>query len=280
MVPVIWHGVDLNPGHVDEQFTATVTLVEGWYGTPPLEGNNRDRVLYDGAVWGNKIIGARTVAIEGAAVGPRDQLIDWRDQLAYLAAERDPFELTIGDPWLDQALTTLARADSDTFRHEFFAGGGAFRWAVTLTCADPLLYEAGGWNVVVLTTATAADAGRVYNRSYPWQYGRADPPGSSDYLTNPGNAAAPVYAIYRGDLSASRLTDDADSILMAPVLAGVEITVATATLVAEAAGGVARAAWILPGSRPMTIPPRSTARWRLYATGSGSVTLMWRAAWV
>ena len=62
--------------------------------------------------------------------------------------------------------------------------------------------------------------------------------------------------------------------------AGVTILVSTATLTAEAPGGLSRASYILPGSRPMLLPPASSGRWYLRGTGRGSVSLGWRSAWV
>ena len=45
-------------------------------------------------------------------------------------------------------------------------------------------------------------------------------------------------------------SDDGGIILLALLDAGMEIRVATATLTAEAAGGLSRASYILPGSAP------------------------------
>jgi hypothetical protein len=56
--------------------------------------------------------------------------------------------------------------------------------------------------------------------------------------------------------------------------------VATATLTAEAPGGISRASFILPGSRPLWVPPDTSARWTLRAGGRGTVTLAWRSTWV
>ncbi|MBO0818174.1 MAG: hypothetical protein J2P30_23820, partial [Actinobacteria bacterium] len=270
-------------------FTAIVTNLTGWYASPPLDGNNTERALSDGEVWGPKLLGARVIDIEGAAIGPRDQLIGWRDQLAGRAADREPHELIVGDPWLGTSLSAMVRADTDSFRHEFFGGHRAFRYQVTLTAADPLLYERE-WQTAVLTTETAADAGRPYDRRYDtppgwaeqpsgWGYGSPYPAGAAAYLRNAGNAAAPVYAVYDGDLDDTRLTDETASLLLDAVPTGVRILVATATLTAEGPGGAPRAQWVLPGSRPLLIPPFSTARWHLYGQGSGSVTLSWRSAW-
>lgn len=296
LVPVIWDGYPLqewNPRPAEgDWFTGVVETVTGWYASPPLNGHNIERALGDGAVLGTKRLGPRVVTINGAAVGPRDRLMDFRDHLAYLSGLRYPTELIIGDPWLGTALTTMVRADTDSFTHVFLAGNRAFRYTVSLTATDPLLYDTR-WQQVTLTTRTAADAGRVYDRIYwnprddpppdplnGWVYGNPYPAGSAGYLSNAGNADAPVYAAYEGDLAESRLTDETRSILMDDIGAGVSMLVATASLAVEAPGGPSRAQWLLPGSRPMTIPPFSTARWHLYSVGSGQVTLSWRSAWL
>jgi hypothetical protein len=302
LVPIRWDGLNLQQWEPEpargDWFTAVVTLVTGWYASPPLDGHNVPRALSDGEVLGRKLLGARVIIIEGAAVGPPAQLMAWRDQLAHRAAARVPAELAIGDVQLGTTLTAMVRADTELMEHEFWAGPRAFRYQVTVTATDPLLYGED-WHQVVLTTETAADAGRRYfpppqwPRRYDhpppwadppatsgWGYASPYPAGSAAYLANRGNADAPVFATYSGDLGESRLTDEASGqILLEPVPAGVQILVATATLVAEAPGGAPRAEWVLPGSRPLVIPGFSTVRWHLYSLGSGRVTLAWRDAW-
>jgi len=280
LVPVRWHGLNLSPGWVDDRFTAIVENVTGWYDTPTLNGRDTERALADGGNWGFKTIEQREITVTGAAAGPRAQLMNWRDQLAGLAAEREPLEFAITDPWLGVTHTSMVRAGTDRFKFVFIADGEAFRWEVTLTAADPLLYDQE-WRQAILTTTTAPEAGRVYPRQYPdWVYGDPHPPGSAAYIRNDGNAPAPVYAEYVGDLSESRLDEGGPrAIILAALGAGVTILVPTGTLAAQAPGGAARQAFVLPGSRPLVIPPFSTARWHLYAQGSGEVVLNWRSAW-
>jgi hypothetical protein len=150
---------------------------------------------------------------------------------------------------------------------------------VALTAADPLLYE-GEWRYATLRTLVEGEAtGRPYPREYPWNYQVAYLPNTAQ-LANVGNVPAPVWALYEGPLTESRLTADGGGIIrLAPVAAGMVIRVATATLAAEAEGGLTRASFILPGSRPATLPAAGTSRWHLYSVGPGSVTLGWRSAW-
>jgi hypothetical protein len=98
-------------------------------------------------------------------------------------------------------------------------------------------------------------------------------------LVNPGPVPAPVWATYTGDLSESRLTDGRRQIRLAPLATGQQILVATESLHAPAPGGATRAAYVLAGSDPLMVPPRSVATWRLYGLGSGSIILRWRGAW-
>lgn len=289
LVPVRWAGFDLNPGHVDEWFTAVVTNVEGWYAGPPADGHDTERALTDGAAWGLKTLGAREVTISGAAAGPPAGLMSWRDRLAWLAALREPAELAVSEPQTGVTRTALVRAGTGALAHEFLGGSAAFRYQLTVTAADPLLYG-DAWHEAVLANVSAAESGRPYGRLYRhprdeegplngWAYGLPDPPHSSAYLANAGSAPAPVYATWAGDMSASRLTDGTGSILVDALAAGALVGVDTATLAAEGPGGAPRGSLILPGSRPLTVPAFSTALWHLYATGSGTVTLAWRDTW-
>jgi hypothetical protein len=192
-----------------------------------------------------------------------------RDQLAARAANRQPVLLAVGDFDLGRVLTADVRAGTERYRHTPLGSGG-FRWQAALTAADPALYD-GTWQTATLTNVTEEGTGRAYPRGFPWQYAASYLPNSA-VLRNAGNTAAPVYALYEGDLLESALTDNQGGgaiIRLAPLAAGMQILVSTATLT-----------FILPGSRPMLVPPGSSARWFLRSAGRGSVTLAWRSAWV
>jgi hypothetical protein len=277
LIPVTWAGLPLNIGDLPDGSCTVIENVEGWLDSPPLEGNDAARSIADGSAWGPKTLGARLITLTGAATGPREYLGWLRDQLAARASSREPAELAITDSGVARTLTAEVRGGSERFRHTWITPS-ALRWQVTLTAADPLLYE-GTWQTATLIGEAAEDTGRDYPRPHPWQYA-APYIGNSALLANAGNWDAPVFALYTGDLSESRLTAEGGLIRLAPLAAGMEIRVATATLQAEAAGGLSRASYILPGSVPLVIPPAATARWFLYAAGRGTVQLAWRSAWV
>jgi hypothetical protein len=280
LIPIIFGGVWLNTGDQAGGLCSVITGVDGWLDSPPVNGNDVERVISDGAAWGPKVLNARTIVLRGAAAGPRDQLGRFRDQLAALAASREPVELVIGDYDLARVLTADVRAGTEAYRHTPLGRDG-FRWQMTVTAADPMLYS-GRWESANLTNLAADEVtGREYPREYPWRYGQPLVPNSA-LLRNDGNADAPVYALYTGDLSESTLTTArGGSIRVVALDAGVAILVNTATLTAESPqGGHSRASFLLPGSRPMTVPAGSSARWNLRAAGRGSVQLAWRSAWV
>jgi hypothetical protein len=279
LIPVVWDGLWLNTGDQETGLCLVVENITGWLDSPPLDGNDVARVISDGAAWGPKVLGPRSIVITGAVTGPRQEMGRFRDQLAVRAANREPVLLEVGDYDLERVLTADVRAGSEMYRHTPLGPTG-FRWQVTLTAADPALYDAA-WQTVTLGNLFETDTGREYQRTYQWRY-NSPYVGNSGVLRNAGNYPAPVYALYAGDLAESLLTDNGQSgiIRVARVEAGMEILVSTATLTAEAAGGVSRASYILPGSRPLFVPPLDTSRWFLRSTGYGSVTLVWRSAWV
>jgi hypothetical protein len=270
-IGIVWDGLPLNPGNLADGSTVAVELVEGWDDSPPLAGHDAERAIADGAVWGPKTLQARHVVIHGAAVGEPDRLMWYRDQLAGRAAARQPAELGIGDR------VAQVRGGTELLRVHWH-GPYLIRYEVTLVAADPVLYDAEAQRAML--SNVTGDTGRSYPREYTWQY--AQPyVGNSVLLANAGNHPAPVLALYEGELSESRLTDGRGGIIrLAPLAPGMAITVATATLTAEAAGGSGRASYILPGSRPMAVPAQGVVRWHLYAAGGGTVTLAWRSAWV
>jgi hypothetical protein len=328
LVPVFWDGLAINAGNQPDGLTVVVTNLTGWLDTPPMYGNDADRTLADGAVWGPKIIGARQLTVEGAAVGPRPLLGALRDQLARRAAARLPADFAVTDGGNNRTLIASVRCDADSYRQEWITPT-AYRFQFALTCADPLLYDAA-WQELTLNNLAGEETGRTYNPPYAGWWPPPDPPGSvgpgppfteppgwleevdgpwyppdppknvgegesrgypnwryrspwtsnTAVVTNLGNADAPLFALYRGDLTESILTDDFGGIVrVAEVPLGMELTVGTSTLTAEAIGGMSRASFIQPGSRPIVLQPGST-RIHLYAAGRGSVTLAWRSAWV
>lgn len=279
LVPVSWAGLPLNIGEQPTGLFAIVEDVEGWLDSPPLTGNDASRAIADGSAWGPKTLDARHITITGAVAGPRDQLGAYRDQLAVRAASRTPAELTITDGGHDKTLSALVRAGEDRLRIHWL-GAYAFRWSVTVTAADPLLYE-GTWQYATLSSFEAGEGtGRDYPRAFTWQYAVPYLPNTAR-LQNTGNWPAPVWALYVGDLTESILSNDQGAwIRLAPLGAGMEIRVATAALTAEAEGGLSRNSWVLPGSRPMTIPAQTSSRWYLNVAGHGHVQLAWRSTWL
>jgi hypothetical protein len=276
-IPVVWDNLWLNTGDQDNGLCVVVENITGWLDSAPVDGNDVDRVISDGAAWGPKVMRARQVVISGAATGPRALLGQLRDQLAARAANREPVLLAVGDFDLGRVLTADVRAGSDAYRHRPLGSAG-FRYQVTLTAADPALY-AGTWQTATLSNVSEG-TGREYPKDYSWGY--ASPyVANSALLRNEGNADAPVYALYEGQLTESALSDNRSGIIRVAHLDDrVRILVSTATLVAEAEGGLSRASYLLPGSRPMTVPAGSSSRWFLRSAGLGSITLAWRSTWV
>jgi hypothetical protein len=279
LIPVTWDGLALNTGDQDSGLCSVIENVEGWLDSPALNGHDTDLVLADGAGWGVKTLGPRIITLSGAAAGPRDQLAELHDQLAVRAAARQPADLTItGAAGAGRSRTASVRAGTDQFKQTWLSST-AFRWQVTVTAADPAIYDAT-WQQAILSNGSGGATGRPYQRTYQWQYAASYTP-TSALLVNDGNWPAPVYAKYDGDLAQSQLTDDQGGIINVAALgAGIEILVYTATLAAIAAGGLSRATYILPGSVPMVVNAGSAARWHLLGAGAGMVTLAWRSAWV
>jgi len=278
LVPVVWAGLDCNAGDREDGTTLVCEEVNGWYGTPPLNGHDIDRVLTDGAVFGAKVTGARVVTLTGAAAGPHAALVALARELAARAAARQPAPLSIGEHDDPEAplLTAMVRADEDRLEADWH-GRCLLRWQVALSAADPRLYEEV-WRQAALALALDPDTGRDYPLAHPRAYALTVLPNAAR-LANPGNVPAPVLATWVGPLGETRVSDGARTIHVAPLGPQQEILVDTGSLVAVAPGGASRASYILPGSQPMAVPRDGSATWRLYGTGSGRVELRWRGAW-
>ena len=275
--PVEWDGLPLNTGDQDSGLCAVVEKIDGWLDSPPVDGHDAARSIADGAAWGPKTLGPRLIVMTGAAAGPRAELLRFRDQLAARAAAREPAELAIDAG--HGTLTADVRAGTENFRATWH-GPEFYRYQATVTAADPTLYGAHWQTLMLFNTSDDVTTGRLYPRAYQWRYASPNVP-NSGVLANTGNTAAPVYALYEGDLTESRLVGAGGALIrLAPVAPGMQILMATATLTATAVGGLSRASSVLPGSRPLTVAAESSGRWWLYSAGSGSVTLAWRSAWL
>jgi hypothetical protein len=138
--------------------------------------------------------------------------------------------------------------------------------------------SAGVWQVAEGWGPQTSPTGE--GRVYPRKYAQTALPNAA-VLVNSGNVPAPATAVYSGELTGSRLVDNAtgNTIYLGPVADGTYVTVDTSTLTAYAPGGASRASYIGPGSVPLLIPPLGQATWTLYAAGSGSVTLQWASTW-
>ena len=176
-------------------------------------------------------------------------------------------------------LTADVRAGTENFRATWH-GPELYRWQATVTAADPVLYDARWQTRMLFNHSDDVTTGRLYPRAYQWRYASSEVPNSGT-LANTGNAAAPVYALYEGDLTESRLVGAAGAMIrLAPVAPSMQVLMATATLTATAVGGLSRASSVLPGSRPLTVAagilgPLVSLRGR-----ARLVTLAWRSAWL
>jgi hypothetical protein len=273
LVPVVWEGLDLNPGERPDGLLMVVTDVTGWYGTPELNGHDLERALTDGRVFGAKVTTAREITLTGWAAGPRDLVLALSRGLAARAVRREPGPLAIGED--GATLTATVRADHDGLHHAWH-GPRALEWQLTLTAADPRLYGAADYSAR-LSVAGTGDTGRGYPLEFPRSYPAALLPNTAR-MTNPGTVGAPVTAVYTGALAETRLTDGVRTIRVAPLEDGQVITVYTDSLVTFAPGGASRASHILAGSQPLIVAPGDVT-WRLAGSGPGQVTLAWRGAW-
>jgi len=286
LLPVVWDGLSLNDGERGDGLCTVVTDVSGWYGSPPLAGNDLARQLTDGSIFGFKTVGARVIAITGAAIADdaddRAVINTFARDLAARAVNPQPADLVIAE---DEGagdgsvvlLSASVRADSDQLAVTW-NGRLYFAYQVVLTAADPRLYEASWQSLTVTPAASGGQTGRLYPFHPPRLYASADVPNAAR-LVNDGSAPAPVLVHYYGDLSESRLTDGINTIHLAPLSAGQEIIVNSETLNAATPGGVSRASYLMAGTTALLIPPESDVQWSLYGTGGGHVTLSWRGVY-
>ena len=290
---IVWDGMDLNFESPDGT-SLVVTNLAGWYGLPSVTSNDVDRALVDGQAAGPKVLGARDLTLEGYVIGQtrttRPTIVKAIDDLVALANRRDMSTFTVSDPWLGIGRQAEIRAVG-ALEHTW-NGPWAWHYTVPLRAYDPRLYESGDGNTVTLTPRQSG-TGRVYvnpdptvnniRGPYPWEYASKDT-GHSAQVVNDGNLPAPLLLTYRGSLGDSRVQlvgAGSDAVLLSAVGDGVTIYVNSETLTAWADGGYGRPAYIKAGSRPLTLPPGFNGRISLYApSGTGSVTVTWRSAWL
>jgi len=278
LIPVVWAGTDWNGGDIAADGSCRViTDVQGWYGTPGLNGNDVALALSDGVLRGSKLLAQREVTLIGVITGPRPAVLSYARQLGGLAADRDEVPLQIGvndESGTGQLLTCQVRADTSQLQVAWL-GRTAFQWQAVLTAADPLLYDAAPQNATLTVPSSAT--GRAYPRRFGWHY--AGLASNSVPMLNAGNVPAPAVLTFTGPLASTpQVTDGTRSIFLQNLVAGEVVYVKSDTLAAWAPGGATRASYLLQGSQPMLVPTGTTV-WSLYATGTGSVALTWQSAW-
>lgn len=278
LIPVVWAGTDWNAGdNPADGSCSVITDVQGWYGTPALNGNNVGLALSDGVLRGSKLLAQREITLAGVIMGPRVPVLSYARLLGGLAALRDEVPLQVGvndETGSGQMLACQVRADTDRLQVAWL-GRYCIQWQVVLTAADPLLYEAAPRHATLTVPSSAT--GRVYPRRFGWHY--AGLASNSVAMLNAGNVPAPALLTFTGPLgSTPQVTDGVSSILLQNLGAGEVVYVQSDTLAAWAPGGATRASYILQGSSPMLVPTGTTV-WSLYATGTGNVALTWQSAW-
>jgi hypothetical protein len=274
--PVTWDGLALNPLADDANgVLCVVEDVTGWYDSPDYDGHDTALVLSDGSLTGPKTAAARTVTINGSAVGPPPALALFRDQLVTRAARLVPADLMIPDA-AGRYMTASVRCDSDGFKHTF-SGPGLFAWQLTLTAADPRKYgtsydgnlapvsvgtgwryaQAGDWRVGVTVPANG-------NAPYDWVMtmlglvptGGAVSHNAFCYTYNGGSATSLVLSSYVG----AKLVDNGDVALLL-LVADRPVKVLTVTdtqgnVYTEAyvstAAGRQHHIWLCPNAKAMT----------------------------
>jgi hypothetical protein len=278
LIPVVWAGTDWDAGdNPADGSCSVITDVQGWYGTPALNGNNVALALSDGVLRGTKVLAQREITLMGVITGPRVPVLGYARQLAGLAALRGEVPLQVGvndGSGVGQMLTCQVRADTDRLQVTWL-GRNTIQWQAVLTAADPLLYDAQTQQAMLTVPSSAT--GRAYPRRFGWHY--AGLASNSAAMLNAGNVPAPALLTFTGPLSSTpQVTDGTNSILLQNLGAGEVVFVESDTLAAWAPGGATRASYILQGSSPMLVPTGTTV-WSLYATGTGNVALTWKSAW-
>jgi hypothetical protein len=280
LVPIVWDRLSLNDGDRDDGLTTVVTSVDGWYGSPPVDGHDLTRALTDGAVRGTKIVAPRTVAITGAAAGPRALTLWFARALSAQAVSSQPASLTIlEDDGTDQprSLTASVRADTDPMQMAW-TGRTYFTYQLVLTAIDPRLYSTELQAHTLFPLASGVVTGRIYPWTPPRQYPGATL-SNAIRMINAGSRPAPVQLSYFGDLSESRLTDGVSTLHLAAIGAGQQINVNSETLVAATPSGASRQSYVMAGTTPLVVLPFSDTVWSLYGTGAGYLTLAYRESW-
>ena len=279
MVPVTINGLDFNYHVPDPRATMfVVEKVEGFYDTPDVDTHDEDLILSDGSLRGSTIIKSREIVVSGGVIGDPDSISNARDTLAALAASRGEMPLEIGNPYVGRTMISYVHSSAG-LRCEFL-NSNAIRYQLTFRASDPRLYAGGveSSTVAMFTGGT----GRIYPRTYPWNYGAGPVPGAAN-VWNYGNIAAPVTLDYYGPLTETRLvTTYSDAFIrVAPLLDGERLTVYSDTLAAVVLPSyTSRASYVLSGSSPMLIPALSSPQWQVLGSGYGYVVLSWRSTWI
>jgi hypothetical protein len=262
-----------------------VAEVEGWLDLPDVRIGDSPRAGQHGLTMGEDFAAGRTirfvietVAADADAAATIVEAL--RDKLVFVAGDDGDIPLVGTTPGYP-ALRTLVRPRRRNNPLTWDSGIGAIRAVIEMIAADPRLYaDTASSDSTALSTAVG---GLDFSAVAPFVFGSGGTGNTMD-CPNDGTFPTPWVATFTGPLTAPELVhvDSGYRITLSggTLLAGETLVVDSLEHTILLGGTASRYSWLAASSQWFDLAPGANSIMLLGASGSGSVSMAWRSAWI
>jgi hypothetical protein len=254
---------------------------DGWDDSPDTRINFPDRVGADGAVDQPGYYSARVVVLSGAAVAlDRTRCQRAKDTLHQVARSLRSTATLIGTDVAGQRQAVVKRSDAVKITA---LGATSFRYQLTLTAPDPLLYAALEQSASASLINTSGVTGGDWKFPMSFPYGFAGTGVTAGQMTAQNNGSSPTYPRFRvtGPGTGLTLASRGRALVITTLAAGQYLDLDAAQHSALLMGTQPRRDLLTPTSQWFTLQPGSNSvSFYAAAYSTATVTMTWRSAWL
>jgi len=255
----------------------------GFHEAPDLRASDAVRSRSHGEFAGTDLLGGRTISASIIVTATHPNSAIWQAlSQALVVGQSAETTLTATLPGVASGVTVQVSARvrrlSLPINMEYTLGLG--RAEVEWRCTDPRIYDANE-TVVGIVQATSS-GGLLFNATFDLDFG-GDAVGGVGSATNTGEFGAPWTAVITGPITNPRIENVTTGTLLsfAGTLSATDtLTVSSFDKSIILNSAASRYSWLVTGSRWFDLAPGLNQVRLAGASGSGSMTLTFRSAWI
>ena len=260
-----------------------IRSVSGLHDLPEVRSSDRDRARSHGQFSGSDYLSGRDIEVEITVSSKHPSNTTWQAlSQAFVAGQVTDYPLTIQIPGLavgaEVTVSARVRRLALPVDMEYYIGVG--RAVVQFHCVDPRLY-ASSVSTVSMTQATSS-GGLTFPATFNLSFGGAISGGSA-VCTNSGEFSTPWVATISGPITDPRIENVTTGQIIyftGSLGAGETLVVGSLDRTALLNGEASRYSWIKQGTQWFDLAPGNNTIRLAGASGSGSMTVQYRSAWI